>query len=293
MTRCFAKRAHRRCKWPMTTVEVFAPAKINLTLHVTGQRADGYHLLDSLVAFADVGDTLTIRPLDQLALTIDGPEAGDLASEPDNLVLQAARLLAPDAGAALRLTKRLPVASGIGGGSADAAAALRGLARFWGKAMPSPADIAALGADVPVCLSQTPRRMGGIGEELSSVPPLPDVGVVLANPRVAVSTPKVFARLSQKSNPPMADQLPGWRTAGDLFDWLAAQRNDLLTPAMELQPVIADVIAALRQSGCRFVSMSGSGATCFGLFAPDEPPDLSAVPSAWWIAKGRLLQSDF
>ena len=273
-------------------IEVFAPAKINLTLHVTGQRDDGYHLLDSLVVFADVGDTVRVTPADRLSLDIDGPEAGGLDAEPDNLVLRAARLLAPDRGAAITLTKRLPVASGIGGGSADAAAGLRALAQLWDMSLPEPEQVLSLGADVPVCLSVMPRRMRGIGEQLDHVPPLPAMDILLVNPRVAVSTPTIFRTLAEKNNPPMERDLPRWRDLPDFAGWLANQRNDLALPAIAQQPVIAEVIDALSEAGALFAGMSGSGATCFGLFSPDHPPAepvLRRRHPDWWCARGRVL----
>ncbi|SDC68482.1 4-(cytidine 5'-diphospho)-2-C-methyl-D-erythritol kinase [Ruegeria marina] len=275
-------------------IEVFAPAKINLTLHVTGQRPDGYHLLDSLVVFADIGDTIRVVPAAALSLEIDGPEAVGLAAEPDNLVLRAARLLAPEQGAAITLTKRLPVASGIGGGSADAAATLRALAQLRGVALPAPEQVLALGADVPGCLGSAPVRMRGIGERLDPVPPLPAMDIVLVNPRVAVSTPTVFKSLATRDNPPMQPVLPHWQDLSDFTGWLDRQRNDLTAPAIVQQPVIADVLTALRDVGALFAAMSGSGATCFGLFPPGAMPDrtyptLSLRHPDWWIAQGKIL----
>lgn len=277
-------------------IEAFAPAKINLTLHVTGQRDDGYHLLDSLVVFADIGDTIRVAASDRLSLDIDGPEAGGLAAEPDNLVLRAARLLAPERGAAISLTKRLPVASGIGGGSADAAAALRALAQLWGLAAPSAEQALTLGADVPVCLSPVPARMQGIGDRLGPIAPLPAMDIVLVNPRVAVSTPAVFKSLIVKENAPMNPELPRWRDLPEFTRWLADQRNDLAEPAIAQQPVIADVLNALRDAGALFAGMSGSGATCYGLFPPDGHSAKSVAKAVlrlahpgWWCAHGRVL----
>lgn len=277
-------------------IEAFAPAKINLTLHVTGQRPDGYHRLDSLVAFADIGDTVCAEPAERLTLSIDGPQAGGLDAGPDNLVLRAARLLAPDRGAALTLSKRLPVASGIGGGSADAAAALRALSRLWQVPLPATEDVARLGADVPVCIESRPSRMSGIGERLEPVPPLPAADIVLVNPGVPVSTPDVFRAVSDKANPPMPARLPRWTALADFTDWLKGQRNDLQTPATVLQPLIADVLSALRDAGSLYSAMSGSGATCFGLFPPDGHSAKSVVRAEcfarrpdWWVAQGRLL----
>lgn len=267
-----------------------APAKVNLALHVTGRRADGYHLLDSLVAFAGIGDRLEAEPAATLSLAIDGPFARDLGAGADNLVLRAALLLrgsGPE-GAALRLTKSLPVASGIGGGSADAAATLRLLARLWTRPLPPVEALASLGADVPVCVAGTATRMRGIGDELAPVP-LPPFWLVLVNPGVPVPTPAVFAALGRRDNPPMADP-PAFRDAEALAAWLAAQRNDLEAPAAILAPEIRAVLDALAaEPGCRLARMSGSGATCFGFFTTAEPAlaaaeAIRAAAPGWWVA---------
>jgi 4-diphosphocytidyl-2-C-methyl-D-erythritol kinase len=280
----------------VTTAEA-APAKVNLHLHVTGRRADGYHLLDSLVVFAAAADMLHGTTADGLSLAVGGPEASALAAEPDNLVLRAARALADAAGvpanAALRLTKHLPVASGIGGGSADAAAALRLCARLWGVSLPAArlAEVAlSLGADVPVCLFSRPARLAGVGEVLSPAPVLPRFGLLLANPRVAVATPAVFRARSGGVRPPAA--LPGgWDDAAAMARDLAALANDLQEAAVSLCPAIGEVLAALSAlPGARLARMSGSGATCFALF--DDPGAARAaaglLPDAWWRWGGGL-----
>ena len=273
-----------------------APAKINLTLHVTGQRADGYHLLDSLVVFASISDQISVVPANRLSLSIDGPFGAGLTGDDSNLVLRAARLLDPAGKAAIRLTKNLPVASGIGGGSADAAASLRALSRLWGVALPGMEAIAALGADVPACLHGQALRLRGIGEQISDLPPLPALDIVLVNPGVAVPTPQVFKALTQKTNPAMAQDLPHWPDAVAFCDWLAAQRNDLATPAAGIAPKINVVLAALRASACLFAGMSGSGATCFGLFAQDGHSAeaagnaIAAAHPDWWVAAGQLIR---
>ncbi len=262
-----------------------APAKINLTLHVTGRRADGYHLLDSLVVFVDAGDVVSARPAAELSLQVSGAMARHLPVASDNLVLRAARAMGVT-GAALTLDKRLPVTAGIGGGSADAAAALRLLARLTGRPLP---DAAALGADVPVCLSAAPCRMRGIGEVLDPVPVLPPVWLVLVNPGAALSTPEVFARLTRRDKAPMPETLPRWPDTPALIDWLSGMRNDLEPPAITALPVIAEVLAALRATpGCALARMSGSGATCFGLFpdaaaARQAARTLSATHRGWWV----------
>jgi len=266
-----------------------APAKVNLYLRVVGRRADGYHLLDSLAVFAGIGDVLRLEPAEGLGLTLSGPEAGALAAEPDNLVLRAARALAEAAGVAtgatLALEKNLPVASGIGGGSADAAAALRGMARLWGVAgVDLPAIAGRLGADVPVCLASRPARMQGVGEVLSAAPGLPAYGLLLANPRVAVATPSVFrARTPGFSDP--APQPARLADAAALADWLRPLGNDLQDAAIGLCPTIAEVLAAITaQPGCLLARMSGSGATCFGIFADGGAAARAAkaLPAAWW-----------
>ena len=277
-----------------------APAKVNLHLHVTGRRADGYHLLDSLVAFAGTGDVLSASPAGPLSLRVAGPFAAALVGEPDNLVLRAARALATQAGvstgASLVLEKKLPVASGIGGGSADAAAALRLLCRLW-RLSPEPEMLQrlalGLGADVPVCLHGHTARMGGIGERLDPGPALPACGIVLANPGVAVATADVFRARRGPWSAPAA--LPGgWNDAAAMAADLRTLRNDLETAAVTLCPSIGDLLAILAAArGCLLARMSGSGATCFGLFA-----DLAAARSAldllqrpgWWCWSGSLRQ---
>ena len=290
----------------MTTVEVFAPAKINLTLHVTGQRADGYHLLDSLVSFGTMGDSLRLYSGNTLSLTVEGPEAGDVPADMDNLALRAASLVPRhDEGAALVLDKHLPVASGIGGGSADAAAAYRGMLALCDQTAtllaaasddvlaPDARALLRLGADVPMCLVSSPLRARGIGEKMGIVS-LPRLPVVLINPRKAVPTPKVFAALGQKDNPPMPDPLPEFADVSTTIDWLAGMRNDLEAPAMEVEPSIAAVLDSLRQTaGCRLARMSGSGATCFGLFETEDEAKAAASllfdkHPDWWVAGGSL-----
>lgn len=284
------------------SVTDFAAAKINLWLHVTGRRDDGYHLLDSLIAFAGVGDSLAFSDSGDLALDIDGPFSGGLGSGGDNLVLKAAWLLAAEAGispaARITLTKNLPVASGIGGGSADAAAALRGLSRLWKLSVPAE-DLARialrLGADVPMCLSGRAAMAGGIGEELAPVPALAPAWLVLVNPRFALSTPEVFRNRQGDFTVIERPDLPSLATIEGLVSVLGARRNDLEAPAVRLAPVIGDVLAELRASpGARFAAMSGSGATCFALYASRADAEASAMALAeaepgWWVAAAPLL----
>ena len=252
-----------------------ARAKVNLHLHVLGRREDGYHLLDSLVVFPELGDRLEAEPAAGLSLSVAGPFADQLPSDGGNLVLRAAEALAaraPGRGAALRLEKALPVAGGIGGGSADAAAALRALSRLWGL-RPGDAEGLALGlgADVPVCLgAPRPAMMGGIGEVLRPAPALPALWLTLANPGLPVATAEVFRRLERRDG--RAAEAPArFETAAALADWLAAQSN-MLEAAAE---AVAPAVGALRREiggleGCLLARMSGSGGTCFGLFAEDR-----------------------
>jgi 4-diphosphocytidyl-2-C-methyl-D-erythritol kinase len=271
-------------------------------LHVTGRRTDGYHLLDSLVVFADIGDRVTAAPADALSLTVTGPEAAALAGlGDDNLVLRAASRLAAHHGiaprAALTLEKNLPAASGIGGGSSDAAAALRALAALWGLPPQGPdmMDIAAsLGADVPACLAGRPVWVGGIGEILDPTPPLPPLGIVLANPRRELPTAAVFrarhGAFTASERPSLAMSDPA-----KLIAAVGRCRNDLTAPALALMPEIAavlDRLAGLPQA--RLVRMSGSGATCFALFADSAAAhraaaSLRAQQPGWWIEAGETL----
>lgn len=266
--------------------EAFAPAKINLTLHVTGQRADGYHLLDSLVVFADLGDRLWLEPAGEMSLRVTGPFARGVPEDARNLVWRAAEL----AGVSLniRLEKILPHGAGIGGGSSDAAAVLR---HVGGRER-----AAELGADVPVCLSDAPQRMRGIGDALEGVSGVPALPLVLVNPGVHVPTPAVFRALVQKDNAGMGD-LPLWPSRPEFVAWLSAQRNDLQAPAIATAPVIRDTLAALSgEAGCLLARMSGSGATCFGVFASDAAARaaaeaISAAHPDWWVQATRSIGS--
>jgi 4-diphosphocytidyl-2-C-methyl-D-erythritol kinase len=285
----------------MTTVRVFAPAKINLTLHVVGRRTDGYHLLDSLVTFADVGDELAVsRGRGGLTLTVRGPEARGVPVDASNLALRAAAILAEADGAAIDLLKSLPVASGIGGGSADAAAALRAMMALRGIGRTAlsagfetrAVEILALGADVPMCLFPRPLRARGIGERIDAVT-LPTVPAVLVNPRVALPTADVFRSLERRDNPLMPETLPSPADAAGLAAWLGHCRNDLESAAIRVQPVVATVLAALEATGCLLARMSGSGATCFGIYA--EPAAAARAAArlrderpGWWVAETML-----
>ena len=222
----------------MTAAEGFAPAKINLTLHVTGQRDDGYHLLDSLVMFADVGDKLTVSLDDTPKLSVTGPMANGVPTDESNLVRRAASLMGVSAH--IVLDKHLPHAAGLGGGSSDAATTLRVLSRLTDT--PVPDDVSALGADVPVCLGNGPARMQGIGETLTALHDLPSLHAVLVNPGVAMHTPEVFNALAQKHNSPMPGTIPEGLNPTTFIDWLRGMRNDLETPAIAMAPAIAQVL---------------------------------------------------
>ena len=279
----------------------FAPAKINLALHVTGRRPDGYHELDSLVVFAEIGDTVEAFAADGEAvappLAIEGPFGAALAGASDNLVHRASEALA-SAGVelpalVLRLIKNLPVASGIGGGSADAAATLRLLAAL-APSLPPPGTIssiaAMLGSDVPMCLHSVSLRARGRGEAIEPWLGLPRLPMVLVNPGIAISTPRVFERLARRDNPPIGEVPAQFVTPSALALWLRdATRNDLETPAISEAPVIAAAEAALLGTdGCLMARMSGSGATLFGLYADESAADRAAAALAearpsWWI----------
>jgi 4-diphosphocytidyl-2-C-methyl-D-erythritol kinase len=287
-----------------STISRDARAKLNLTLRITGRRDDGYHLLDSLVAFAEIGDRVTARLAERGSIRVSGPFASALAGESDNLVTRAAAALAAAASVpadlaqrtALDLEKNLPVASGIGGGSADAAAALQALMALWqvdhtGAARERLA--LSLGADVPVCLAGLPARMSGIGERLAPLPPLPASFLVLVNPLVACPTGPVFkARQGAFSAPLAAFEPP--QSAADLAAVVRAGGNDLEAPAIAICPPIGSILSRLRREpGCLAAAMSGSGGTCFGLFARAEEAEAStariaAEHSRWWVAATRL-----
>lgn len=284
----------------MRPVSRHARAKVNLTLHVTGRRADGYHLLDSLVVFPDIVDVVSIRPAADLTVQVTGPFSQGVPTDDRNSLIRAARLLqevrgAP-VGAAIHLEKHLPHAAGIGSGSSDAAAALLALAEFWQVAPlpPEAEEVLTLGADVPVCLcAPHTTRMQGIGELLSTVPPLPSAALVLVNPGVAVPTPDVFAGLATPDNPAMTP--PPAAPDFDAFtEWLRAQRNDLAAPAAEVAPIISTVLDRLHALPMvAAAGLSGSGATCWGLTrtladARHAARALQVSEMSWWVAPAEL-----
>jgi 4-diphosphocytidyl-2-C-methyl-D-erythritol kinase len=281
-----------------------APAKVNLALHVTRRREDGYHDLESLVVFADVADELAARPADADSLTIGGPFARALGVGETNLVSRAVsafRARWPDAvatGLALHLTKNLPVAAGIGGGSADAAAALRLMSGLSNRpiAIAELADMAAgLGADVPACLVSTPLVARGVGEVLAPLPEFPALHIVLVNPMIPLATADVFRRLRAHDNYPLPELPSPLTRPAQLGLWLAETRNDLQPPAVKLVPVIGDIVAQLAETqGCILARMSGSGATVFGLFgssgqAHQAAQVMRAANADHWVAAAPLI----
>jgi 4-diphosphocytidyl-2-C-methyl-D-erythritol kinase len=287
-------------------VRVHAPAKINLFLHVTGKRPDGFHDLQSLVAFADAGDELIMERGRGFSLDIWGPFAAGLTGDADNLVLKAARALDEylglSEGAHFTLIKNLPVASGIGGGSADAAAALRGLIELWHRPDGAVQEVGAvaprLGSDVPVCLLSRTAWMEGRGEHVKLLPQMPGVHLVLVNPGVAVSTADVFRRLTIRAGGPLLSPPPGFGSLAALVDYLKSTRNDLEAPALAIAPIIGKVLEALAREGAAFTRMSGSGATCFGLFETAERASAAAdaiakAEPSWWARAAAFAPPEF
>jgi 4-diphosphocytidyl-2-C-methyl-D-erythritol kinase len=273
-----------------------APAKINLFLHVGVKRSDGYHALQSLVAFTEVGDVLAFEPADTLSLKIEGPFGEGLSAGEDNLILKAARALGADKGAIITLTKNLPVASGIGGGSADCAATLRGLSQLWGlgcddRALQEVGE--TLGSDVPVCVTCRPQWMEGRGEVLTELPQINALPIVLINPGVGVPTGKVFGALKDRRGVDLSLP-PKFLGAADLVAYLKDTANDLEAPARVIAPEVNTVLDTIAGEGALLSRMSGSGATCFGLFESDESARraaevIKARHPVWWVAPSRLL----
>jgi 4-diphosphocytidyl-2-C-methyl-D-erythritol kinase len=273
-----------------------ASAKLNLALHITGQRADGYHLLHSLVAFADIGDEISVKPAIEDTLRVDGPFADGVPSLEQNSLGAALAAVrgwaeAPDP-LHIQLTKNLPIASGIGGGSADAAALIRLLMQGRALTVAQMNDSLALGADVPMCVVGHPALVGCIGEDNTPVT-LPEAHVVLVNPGVAVSTPNVFGALDNKNNAPM----PDWTAPtsfSDLVGHLQNTRNDLMVPAISIAPDISRCLEVLREAP--FARMSGSGATCFALLETASDAERLAAQTQnahpdWWVRAGKLTMT--
>ncbi|QKC97882.1 4-(cytidine 5'-diphospho)-2-C-methyl-D-erythritol kinase [Mesorhizobium sp. NZP2298] len=282
-----------------------AHAKINLALHVTGRRPDGYHLIESLAVFTRFGDRVEIALADSDDFTVSGRYAPAVPLDASNLVLKARDALRREAGSArtppvaIKLEKNLPVASGVGGGSSDAAAVLRGLVRTWDLAIDD-AKLAriglSLGADVPMCLAAKPLVARGIGDELSMVPDFSALGLVLVNPGKPVSTAEIFAALSRRDNEPLAP-LPRSIDFHSLRNWLEVTRNDLEPVAVALQPAIGRALSWLDKAGSGFSRMSGSGATCFGLFetgnvAKRAAAEIRGRQPDWFVAATRSMASE-
>lgn len=282
-----------------------APAKINLALHVTGRRDDGYHLLDSLVVFTRFGDRVEAALSETDSFTISGKQVANVPDDGTNLVLKARDALRGHSGAqncpavSITLEKNLPAASGVGGGSSDAAAALRALVELWGLSI-TEAELAriglSLGADVPMCLMARPLVARGIGEELRPVSNVDPLGLVLVNPGVPVPTAQIFSALASRENAAMPP-LPGRLDFHGLRNWLETSRNDLEAPARAIEPAIGHALSALNRAGSGFSRMSGSGATCFGLFetgnvAKRAAAVIRARNPGWFVAATRTLASE-
>ncbi len=274
-------------------VKYLARAKVNLCLHIVAQRRDGLHLLDSLVVFPEIGDIIEGKASDTLRLHIDGPFGQNLEAEPDNLVLRAAHAMSPPP-TALHLQKNLPLAAGIGGGSADCAATIRLLSDMWDIPHPAQDVLAHLGADVPACMTAHPIRMQGIGDILSPLPNLPDFWMVLVNANQSVNTAAVFAALDKRQNAEIADLPSDFADTIDFFNFLSKQRNDMYRAATGICPVIQDVLTELHAiNACALARMSGSGGTCFGLFetpatAQAAVQDIQARHPDWWVQMAKV-----
>ncbi|MGX5840762.1 4-(cytidine 5'-diphospho)-2-C-methyl-D-erythritol kinase [Mesorhizobium sp. ArgA1] len=281
-----------------------APAKINLALHVTDRRADGYHLLESLAVFTRFGDRVEIEPAEADQFSVSGRYATSVPIDDSNLVVKAREALRREAGkqstpVAIRLEKNLPVASGVGGGSSDAAGVLRGLVQTWGLDV-GEAELAriglTLGADVPMCLAAKPLVARGVGDELSLLPDFPALALVLVNPGVAVSTQDVFNALEKRDNEPLPP-LPRSFDFHSVRNWLEITRNDLEAPAQAIQPPIGRALSLLNRAGSGFSRMSGSGATCFGLFetgnvAKRAAAEIRSREPDWFVAATRSIASE-
>jgi len=277
------------------TIKITAHAKVNLTLHVVGERTNGYHELQSLVCLTEFGDQIHLSPAADFSFQVIGPYAAGIPVDESNLVVQAAKFMAQKHSKTLDcqiiLEKNLPMASGIGGGSSDAAAVMKALSQYWSVPLPNVDELMALGADIPVCVTTGLTLMQGAGEDVTHLSAAPNWGVVLVNPNVGVSTPAVFDALNSKQNPSMQD------VAANCVDiaWLGDQRNDLEPPAIAMVPEVATVIEAISAAPqCQVARMSGSGATCFGLFSDIKHANATAerlqrVHPNWWIVATKMV----
>lgn len=273
----------------------FAPAKVNLSLHLTGQKADGYHVLDSIVCYVDIGDNVSIKPGRPGELKVNGPFATDLPSANQNLVIKAANLFGDIELSQIILEKNIPVTSGIGGGSADAAATIRLLSKVYNKPEPSIKKLISLGADVPVCMHKGIVRMMGVGEEIISLTPAPKVGILLVNPMQALSTADVFNTVKKKKNSGISMHGYLEKKLSSWFEWIGSMRNDLTSSAIDFVPEIKLIIDKLMAcDGAKVVRMSGSGATCFALFDDFDllvsaQNKVSKDCPSFWCKAGRLI----
>ena len=276
-------------------IKVTAHAKVNLTLHVVGQRANGYHELQSLVCLTEFGDQIHLSPAADFSFQVIGPNASGIPVDESNLVVQAAKFMAQKHSKSLDchiiLEKNLPMASGIGGGSSDAAAVMRALSQYFSVPLPNVDELMTLGADIPVCMTTGLTLMEGAGEDVTQLSAAPNWGVVLVNPNVGVSTPAVFNALNSKRNLPMQD------VAENCVDiaWLGDQRNDLEPPAMAMVPEVGAVVEAISAAPhCQMARMSGSGATCFGVFADIKHANAAAerlqrAHPDWWVVSTKIV----
>lgn len=270
-----------------------AKAKINLCLHVLGQDKSHYHKLDSIVVFANYGDALTFQSSEKLSFNVLGPFADSLTEDADNLILKMLHAFDHEDKVKVLLAKNLPVAAGIGGGSADAAATARGLTRLWKCPLPHPEKLLSLGSDIPVCVTSRSSRVRGVGDEITNFPALSALPCLLVNPGQRLMTAQVFDALIEKHNPGILDIPEKFTTQTDFFKWLGRQRNDLQMPASTLVPEIQDILDALDFLGSRLSRMSGSGSTCFGLFsdiksAQHASERLRTSQPGWWVKATTL-----
>ena len=276
-----------------------ASAKVNLCLQIVGQKSNGFHLVDSIVGFTEFGDHLSFKKSDELELITKGAFSDQIPVDKSNLILKAAELLRAinniKTGAHITLTKNLPPSAGLGGGSSDAAAAIRGLSRLWGTDLLEIDDLMKIGSDLPVCINQKTQHMKGFGEVLKEINTFPNLPILLVNPLKKVSTQTVFRMLKNKKNPPLSKYEKLFQAKKDWINWLLLQRNDLMEPAVKVEPVISEVLRLIsKQISVEKVSMSGSGATCFGIFENKHDCDLAMQRVRlerpdWWSVSTEII----
>lgn len=289
----------------MTQITVQAPVKLNLYLHVVGRLGDGYHEVDSLIAFTDFGDRIDVEESDRFEIDVQGEFASELPDKEDNLVIHAVRALRDAAGfiggAKITLTKNIPVAAGVGGGSADAAAAMWAVSRLYGVDTKEKVDLfeigRGLGSDVPACLFRRPCFASGTGRDLMAAPVMPEAGILLVNPGVKLSTASVFKARKGGFTPDGSNLQANLEKVPLLVSFLKNRANDLTDAAVKLCPAVEDVLYALEQlPGCRLSRMSGSGATCFGIFDDRAAAELAAgmfeSPDHWWVKPTALAMPE-